>query len=214
MGKLSMELYLKNLSKRYKAASKREKGSILQELCEASGYHKKHAIRLLNTAPKRPKRKMKTGRPNVYPEEQYQEPLKRIWLLSDQPCGKRLKMILPLWLPFYEEAYEAIEHSVYEGLLSMSAATIDRLLTPLRVKYKRSYGGTKPGSILKKHIPVKTNQWDEHKPGYLEADTVAHCGSSLSGNFVWSLTMTDICSGWTELRELFGTKELLVLYHR
>ncbi|RUR17221.1 transposase [Legionella sp. km535] len=204
MGKLSMELYLKNLSKRYKAASKREKGSILQELCEASGYHKKHAIRLLNTAPKRPKRKMKTGRPNVYPEEQYQEPLKRIWLLSDQPCGKRLKMILPLWLPFYEEAYEAIEHSVYEGLLSMSAATIDRLLTPLRVKYKRSYGGTKPGSILKKHIPVKTNQWDEHKPGYLEADTVAHCGSSLSGNFVWSLTMTDICSGWTELRAVWN----------
>ncbi|WP_158618555.1 integrase [Legionella sp. km535] len=199
-----MELYLKNLSKRYKAASKREKGSILQELCEASGYHKKHAIRLLNTAPKRPKRKMKTGRPNVYPEEQYQEPLKRIWLLSDQPCGKRLKMILPLWLPFYEEAYEAIEHSVYEGLLSMSAATIDRLLTPLRVKYKRSYGGTKPGSILKKHIPVKTNQWDEHKPGYLEADTVAHCGSSLSGNFVWSLTMTDICSGWTELRAVWN----------
>jgi hypothetical protein len=204
MGKLSMELYLKNLSKRYKAAGKHEKGSILQELCEASGYHKKHAIRLLNTAAKRPKRKIKTGRPNVYPEEQYQEPLKRIWLLSDQPCGKRLKMILPLWLPFYEEAYEAIEPSVYEGLLSMSAATIDRLLTPLRVKYKRSYGGTKPGSILKKHIPVKTNQWDEHKPGYLEADTVAHCGSSLSGNFVWSLTMTDICSGWTELRAVWN----------
>lgn len=204
MGKLSMELYLKNLSKRYRAAGKREKGIILQELCEASGYHKKHAIRLLNQVPQRAKRKIKTGRPNLYPEEQYLEPLKRIWLLSDQPCGKRLKIILALWLPFYEEAYEALAPTVYDGLLAMSAATIDRLLTPLRVKYKRSYGGTKPGSILKKHIPVKTNQWDEAKPGFLEADTVAHCGSSLSGNFVWSLTMTDICSGWTELRAVWN----------
>jgi hypothetical protein len=86
----------------------------------------------------------------------------------------------------------------------MSAATIDRLLAPLRIKFKRSLSGTKPGSILKKHIPVKTNQWDEDRPGFLEADTVAHCGSSLSGNFVWSLTMTDINSGWTELRTVWN----------
>ncbi|HAU4045979.1 TPA: transposase family protein [Legionella pneumophila] len=204
MGKLSMELYLKNLSKRYRAAGRREKGLILQELCDSSGYHKKHAIRLLNKNPKRMQCKIKTGRPNVYPEDVYLEPLKRIWLLSDQPCGKRLKMILPLWLPFYGEDYGVLEPAIYDGLLSMSAATIDRLLVPLRVKYKRSFGGTKPGNILKKHIPVKTNQWDENQPGYLEADTVAHCGSSLSGNFVWSLTMTDICSGWTELRAVWN----------
>lgn len=141
MGKLSMELYLKNLSKRYHAAGKSEKGTILQELCDSSGYHKKHAIRLLNEVPKRLRCKIKTGRPNVYPENIYLEPLKRIWLLSDQPCGKRLKMTLPLWLPYYGETYEALNPEVYEGLLSMSAATIDRLLTPLRVKYKRSYGG-------------------------------------------------------------------------
>lgn len=204
MGKLSMELYLKNLSKRYRAAGKREKGILLQELCDSSGYHKKHAIRLLNTAPKKKKRKIKTGRPNVYPENIYIEPLKRIWLLSDQLCGKRLKMALPLWLPFYGEAYGVLDSEVYQGLLSMSAATIDRLLAPLRVNYKRSLSGTKPGSILKKHIPVKTNQWEEDKPGFLEADTVAHCGSSLSGSFVWSLTMTDICSGWTELRAVWN----------
>ena len=204
MGKLSMELYLKNLSKRYRAAGKREKGILLQELCDSSGYHKKHAIRILNTAPKKKKRKIKTGRPNVYPENIYIEPLKRIWLLSDQLCGKRLKMALPLWLPFYGEAHGVLDSEVYQGLLSMSAATIDRLLAPLRVNYKRSLSGTKPGSILKKHIPVKTNQWDEDKPGFLEADTVAHCGSSLSGSFVWSLTMTDICSGWTELRAVWN----------
>jgi hypothetical protein len=204
MGKLSMDLYLKHLSKRYKAAKRNEKGDILKELCESSGFHRKHAIRLLNMPRKKQKRKIKKGRPKTYTEGAYLEPLKRIWLLSDQPCGKRLKMTLPLWLPYYGETYGDLTLGVYEGLLSMSAATIDRLLIPLRVKYKRSYGGTKPGSILKKHIPVKTDQWDEDKPGYLEADTVAHCGSSLSGSFVWSLTMTDINSGWTELRAVWN----------
>lgn len=204
MGKLSMELYLKNLSKRYRAAGRVEKGLILDELCASSGYHKKHATRLLNAVQKKPRRKKKIGRPNLYPGELYLEALKRIWLLSDQLCGKRLKMALPLWLPYYGEAYRPLNPEVYEGMLSMSAATIDRLLAPLRVKYKRSYSGTKPGSILKKHIPVKTNQWDEDRPGYLEADTVAHCGSSLSGDFAWSLTMTDIYSGWTELRAVWN----------
>lgn len=204
MGKLSMELYLKNLSKRYKSSSKRDKGIILQELCEASGYHKKHAIRLLNTSKKKQPIRKKTGRPKVYPDNLYLEPLKRIWLLSDQLCGKRLKMALPLWLPYYADAYGALEQTIYDGLLSMSAATIDRLLIPLRVKYKRSFSGTRPGSILKKHIPVKTNQWDEDRPGYIEADTVAHCGGSLSGSFVWSLTMTDINTGWTEMRAVWN----------
>ena len=77
---------------------------MLQELCDSGGYHKKHAIRLLNAVPKRQKRKIEAGRPNTYPENLYLEPLKRIWLLSDQLCGKRLKMALPLWLPYYGEA--------------------------------------------------------------------------------------------------------------
>jgi hypothetical protein len=173
MGKLSMELYLKNLSKRYKKAKKSEKGLILQELCDSSGYHKKHAIRLLNMAPKKQQRHAKKGRPDVYPENLYLEPLKRIWLLSDQLCGKRLKMALPLWLPYYGAAHGALDQTIYDGLLAISAATIDRMLAPLRVKYKRSFCGTKPGSLLKKHIPIKTNQWDEDRPGFLEADTVA-----------------------------------------
>lgn len=204
MGKLSMDLYLANISKRYKTANKIEKGKLLNELCESSGFHKKHAIRLLNSSAKKRTKKPNQGRPKIYPESDYLLPLKRVWLFSDQLCGKRLKMALPLWLPHYGQAYDTLEPGIYEGLLSMSAATIDRLLAPLRVKFKRSLSGTKPGSILKKHIPVKTNQWDEDRPGFLEADTVAHCGTSLSGNFVWSLTMTDINSGWTELRAVWN----------
>ena len=93
----------------------------------------------------------------------------------------------------------------------MSASTIDRLLASSRVKCKRGLSGTKPGKILKKHIPIKTDQWNETKPGFLEADTVAHCGTSLAGSFVWSLTMTDICSGWTENRAVWNKGAIGVL---
>lgn len=121
----------------------------------------KHAIRLLNSYNrniKRCKTKKKQGRPTVYSSELYLGPLKCIWLASDKPCGKRLKIALPLWLPHYEGAYEALEPAVYKGLLSMSAATIDRLLASSRLKCKR-FCGTKLGSILKKQIKIKTDQW-------------------------------------------------------
>jgi hypothetical protein len=213
MGKLSMDLYLNSLSKRYRTANKTEKGKILNELCESSGFHKKHAIRLLNSynlKKPRSKTKKKVGRPKVYSSVVYLVPLKRIWLASDQPCGKRLKMALPLWLPHYGGVYDELDPTIYKGLLSMSAATMDRLLTPSRVKCKR-FCGTKPGSILKKQIKIKTDQWDEDRPGYLEADTVAHCGTSLSGDFVWSLTMTDIFSAWTENRAVWNKGSIGVL---
>lgn len=212
MGKLSMTLYLDNMLKRYKTANKRQKGELLDELCAASGYHKKHAIRLLNKRKKRASQlKERRGRPQRYPIDVYLEPLKNIWLSTDQLCGKRLKMALPLWLPYYSEEYEELLPEVYQGLLSMSASTIDRLLASSRIKCGRGLSGTKPGKILKKHIPIKTDQWDETRPGFLEADTVAHCGASLEGSFVWSLTMTDIYSGWTENRAVWNKGAIGVL---
>ncbi len=212
MGKLSMDLYLDNLIKRYKSANRRQKGELLEELCSISGYHKKHAIRLLNKRKKRPPRNEETrGRPETYPDNLYLEPLKNIWLSTDQLCGKRLKMALPLWLPYYSTVYEQLDPAVYQGLLLMSASTIDRLLANSRVKCTRGLSGTKPGKILKKHIPIKTDQWDEVKPGFLEADTVAHCGTSLAGSFVWSLTMTDIYSAWTENRAVWNKGAIGVL---
>jgi hypothetical protein len=212
MGKLSMDLYFDNLVKRYKTANRQQKSEILNELCAVSGYHKKHAIRLLNKRKiRRPRVKERRGRPEKYPVNMYLEPLKHIWLCTEQSCGKRLKMALPLWLPHYSKAHEQLDPAVYDGLLMMSASTIDRLLTSSRVKCKRGISGTKPGKILKKHIPIKTDQWDEEKPGFLEADTVAHCGTSLAGSFVWSLTMTDICSSWTENRAVWNKGALGVL---
>jgi hypothetical protein len=86
-------------------------------------------------------------------------------------------------------------------LYAISPATIDRLLKPLRLNYPgKGRSGTKPGRLLKNQIPIKTDHWDVTKPGFLEADTVAHCGSSLAGNFIWSITLTDILTPWTENR--------------
>ena len=205
MGKLSMDLYLDNVRKKYKKARKKEKGEIIAEVCAISGFHKKHAIRVLNKDHRRITiKKEARGRPKVYQEQVYLEPLKRIWRATDQLCGKRLKMALPLWLPHYHKAYGELNQSTYQGLLQMGSATIDRLLSKVKVQSKRGLSGTKPGKILKKHIPIKTDQWDEAIPGFLEADTVAHCGTSLMGDFVWSLTMTDICSGWTENRAVWN----------
>lgn len=130
MGKLSMELYLDNIVKKYKTANRRQKGEILEELCIISGYHKKHAIRLLNHRKKfinrgRKQCKDTRGRPEKYPSNLYLEPLKNIWLSTDQLCGKRLKMALPLWLPHYSTAYGPLDPVIYQGLLKISAATID-----------------------------------------------------------------------------------------
>ena len=205
MGKLSMDLYLDNVRNKYKKACRKEKSAIIAEVCAISGFHKKHAIRVLNKDTRcKVMRKEPRGRPKLYQEEVYLEPLKRIWLATDQLCGKRLEMAMPLWLPHYHKAYGELDESTYHGLLRMRSATIDRLLKKVKIQSKRGLSGTKPGKILKKHIPIKTDQWNENLPGFLEADTVAHCGTSLMGDFVWSLTMTDICSGWTENRAVWN----------
>ena len=125
------------------------------------------------------------------------------------PCAKRLKAILPLWLPFVElEIPPEIEHK----LLSISASTIDRLLAKIRSKYNKiGISTTKPGSILKKKITILTQQWDQTIPGFLEADTVAHCGTSIAGMFVYTVNTVDIASGWIEQRATWGKGEQGVL---
>lgn len=139
------------------------------------GYHRKHAIRLLNNFKRftKPKPK-KRGKPSVYNKSSVIEPLKRIWLTANLPCSKRLKVVLPLWLQYYSREFGGLSLEVVKALRKISPASIDRLLKPLRVKYKtRGRSTTKPGTLLRKQIPIKTEQWDEARPGFLEADTVA-----------------------------------------
>ncbi|MBI4242550.1 MAG: integrase [Planctomycetes bacterium] len=128
------------------------------------------------------------------------------------PCSKRLKVILPLWLPSYAKEFGGLPLEAVKALLRISHATIDRLLKTTRIEYtRRGRATTKPGTLLRKQIPIKTNQWDETSPGFLEADTVAHCGDSIAGIFVYTVNFTDIATGWTEQRAVWGKGESGVL---
>ena len=205
--------YLETIYLRYKRASLKEKTLILNEFCLNCGYHRKHAIRILNNFKRftKPKPK-KRGKPSVYNRQSVIEPLKRIWLTANLPCSKRLKVIIPLWLPAYAKEFGGLPLDVVKALLRMSPATIDRLLEPARVKYRgRGRTTTKPGTLLRKQIPIRTNQWDESRPGFLEADTLAHCGESLLGDFVYTVNFVDIATGWTEQRAVWGKGETAIL---
>ena len=174
MGGNSRREYLRAIRQRYGEALREEKGVILREFCAVCSYHRKHAIRLLNG--RRSVAKRKPGRSPVYQSTELLKALKRIWLTTDQICSKKLVAAIPLWLPFYEETYERLSDEVRAKLLSISAATIDRLLAPIRARIRpKGLGGTKPGSLLRNQIPIRTHNWDISQPSFMEADTVAHC---------------------------------------
>lgn len=189
--------WLPKLQGRYLRRSREGKSRMLDELTEDYGYERKYAIKLLsNSLPPA------SGRVHPGPERQYDsiEPIARyIWIRAEQPWGKRLVPILRQWLPFYERRLGSVSQRQRRLLGQVSAATLDRLLVSARVKHARGgRGGTKPGNLLRTEIPIRTGTWDLSQAGYLEADSVAHCGESLAGDFIWSLTYTDILSGWTE----------------
>jgi hypothetical protein len=125
-------------------------------------------------------------------------------------CSKNLKKAVPEWLPFYEEVHGEFLPEVREKLLQVSASTIDRLLKPYK-HLGRGRCGTKPGSLLRSEIPISTTCWDISEPGFLEGDTVAHCGGCLQGEFVWTLTATDIATTWTEVRPVWHKGALAVI---
>lgn len=173
---------------------------MLDELCEQYGYHRKHAIRLLNGAVV--SRESPPG-----PERQYEGItglVERIWVAGEQPCGKRLVQMLPLWLPHYQRHYGKLLSGQRRLTAAVSAATLDRLLAPLRSKHLRGLSSTRPGSLLRQQIPIQGEVWNEKKVGFLEADSVAHCGSSLAGSFIFSLTYTDLACTWTSGRAVWN----------
>lgn len=206
---------LKKLRERYMHSTKLEKINILDEFCKNFGYDRKYAINLLQ--PRRLDINKSIGCKKRGPKPKYQPDkivpiLKEIWFASDQACSKKLEALIPYWLPHYESVYGAIEPDIRSKLLTISSPTIDRILAATKFQFKtKGKCGTKPGTLLKKQIPIHNNYWNEGEPGFLEADTVAHCGDSIAGDFVWSLTMTDIYSTWTELRATWGKGETGVI---
>lgn len=199
---------LEYFRRRYVRSKRKGKSNLLNELCDLYGYNRKYLLQFFNYLTG--KQYLRPGRKLKYrPCPELLEPLKHIWLGSDQMCSKRLKAAIPLWLPSYEESYGILSKEIKEQLLSLSTGTIDKLIKPFRIRYKRrGLCGTKPGYLLKNQIPIKTDHWDITQPGFIEADTVAHCGNSISGNYAWSLTLTDIQTCWTEIRATWNKGSL------
>ena len=187
--------YLEEIRFRYRNSSKKAKGAILDEFCRVCDLTRKHAIKILNGS-MNPRTK-RPGPRSKYQREDILKALKDLWQLMNQMCSKKMVVAFEDWLPFYE-----VRDEIKILLREMSASTIDRLLRSHRSPLQRGLSSTRPG-LIKNRIPLKLLDGEVTMPGYLEADTVAHCGNSLAGEFGNSLTMTDLFSGWTENRALW-----------
>ena len=197
---------------RYREAPASERTKILDKLVALAGYHRKHAIQLLAQAPELEQGAFARNR--VY-DEAVRQALTLLWEAADRICGKRLKILIPVLV----EAMECHGHLQLDGVirqkvLQVSAATIDRALAEARRhidgQRKRRTG---VGAAIRRSIPVRTfADWRDPLPGFFEVDMVEHCGGpKTDGDYVHSLVLTDIASGWTECVALAVRNQLLVV---
>ncbi len=205
MSQQSKQELVKRLHPRYLQSSRIEKTKILDEFVAITGCHRKHAIRVLRKGvPHCPRERR--GRQRIYTGAVISA-LAEIWHISGCICGKRLQPFLPEMVKTLERHGELkLDEETKTLLLQMSAATVDRRLRPFRAQAGRGLSTTKPGTLLKQSIPIRTfADWDDVQPGFTEIDLVAHCGESTQGAYLNTLTAVDIVTGWTEC---------LVLPHR
>ena len=197
--------YMKTVYERYyRAEGRAAKGLILDEFCKTYRCHRKHALRLLNSPPPGDERPPRKPRGSDYDKGRLPGILEDVWEASGYLCGSRLEAALPTWLPAIRNRYRPTRQEE-QLLLAMSSATIDRKLRAKKTSIRKSiYGTTRPGALLKHHIPIKTDCWDVKKPGFCEVDLVAHCGDNAEGHFANTLDMTDIHTAWVERRCVLG----------
>jgi len=205
MTRTSIREYTEAVRWRYLRSPKTEKGKILDEFTKVTGYHRKSAIRLLHQTDK-PRSGKKRGRPRKYSTAVIGA-LRVAWEATDRLCSKRLQPFLPELINVLRRHGEtAMSAEVEAQLCQMSPATIDRLLKPWRrLGGRRPFSTTKPASLLKSSIPIRTfADWEEDKPGFLEADLVPHCGESPEGFYLNTLSTVDIATGWSECVAVWG----------
>lgn len=193
--------YLERIIRDYHKLDKKSKGKVLQEAQKITGYNKKYLVFLFNcpfTADKAKSCKITgRGRKKVY-DYTIKPVIKDIWQTANYPWSVRLKEIIKDWLPYIKERYNLSEHCL-NAVLNISPSAIDRLLKKDKISIKkRIYAKTKPGSLLKRQIPISVTFDKDIGPGHLEIDLVAHCGNSGFGDFLYTLNCTDIYSGWDE----------------
>src|SRR5712692_1341584 len=194
---------LEKLRRRYESAGAKHKRKLLDQAQELLGYHRKSAIRALGAPRVVRGPRIITGRPVAYEPGQLLPWLRPIWQATDYACGRRLVAMLPEWIPAYEQHERRMPVEVREKLLAASGRTLDRLLEPLRGQGTgRSL--TRPGTLLRQQIPVRGSLWEEGKAGWLEVDTVALCGGSVAGEFVWMVDGVDYATTWVEVRAMWG----------
>lgn len=191
---------------RYREASRHQKQSILDEFAASTGYARKYAIRLLTSKKVPVISKICRPRPPYYDSED-REIIKLAWTAANFIASKRLAPFLNELIPALERhGHISLNTATRNKLISISAATIDRILEPHRKQYNgHGISTTKPGALLKQQIPVRTfADWTENKPGFFEADLVAHCGGNPGGAFLYSLVLTDVATGWIECLPLLS----------
>lgn len=208
------------LQEKYRKARKKLKRQILDECCRLTGYNRAYASHLLCHYKLALKRKKKAQ--GQAPDKKVMTPcydgkvkqaLVKIWMIMDCICGKRLQPILREIIPILEKHREIkLSKEVREKLLKISSATIDRLLAEEKKTLSAgSRSHTKPGTLLKSQIPIRTfNEWDDAKPGFVEIDLVAHDGGDASGEFLFTLDVTDVCTGWTETMAVLNKSQVAV----
>ena len=195
--------FIASIRLKYQGSHWKEKNKILDGLIAATGYQRKYAISLLSTSNTKSIEKAPRQRTLKY-NQAVQEALLTVWYAANRICAKRLVPFLPEFVEALERhGHLSLSSCVRQRLLSISIATVDRLLTPERQKQGRGISTTKPGSLLKKQIKIRTfADWNDVVPGFLEGDLVAHCGDRVDGSFLNTLVLTDIASGWTEFLPL------------
>jgi len=210
MSHLSKKELIEVIRPRYLKATRKEKKQILDEFIAATGYHRKYAIRVLKHRPKL-KGLHKPGKQKVY-EGAVVQALTTIWEICGRICSKRLKPFIPEMIIVLERHHELfLDEYIKTQLLKISRATIDRCLKSARFEHHKGLSTTKPGTLLKKAIPVRTfTEWSDERPGFEEIDLVAHCGETTEGQYLNTLTCTDIATGWTECLGLPNKSQVAV----
>lgn len=204
MARQSKREYWRSIHKRYRQATRTEKTVMLEEFCKVCGYNRKYAIWLLSRPLSHGTARRAVSRRSVTYSKASITVLAKVWGASGYLCSQRLKAALPQWLPWVNKHF-GISKELEKELLGISARQMDRRLFPhKRAAKRRLYGTTRPGSLLKHMIPIKTEHWDVTLPGYLEIDLVSHSGASAAGEFLYTLDCVDIATGWVERQAVMG----------